>query len=47
VDVREGVLARVDVIAAAETGENFGAAVAHASRLNVEKGAAVGLQPHR
>ena len=40
----EGVLARVDVLAAAETCEDLGAAVAHASRLHVEQRAVVGLE---
>ena len=40
----EGVLAGVNVLAAPETCEHLGAAVAHASRLHVEQIAIVGLQ---
>src|SRR5256885_1867588 len=40
----KGVLARIDILAAAETFENLRAAVAHAPRLHVEQGTAVGLQ---
>src|SRR5258708_15344991 len=40
----KGVLARIDVLAAAETFEDLRAAVAHATRLHVEQGTVVGLQ---
>src|SRR3989440_2282005 len=40
----KGVLARIDILAAAETFENLRAAVAHATRLHVEQGTVVGLQ---
>src|SRR5205823_11962052 len=40
----KGVLARIDILAAAETFENLRAAVAHAPRLHVEQGTVVGLQ---
>src|SRR2546421_11592916 len=40
----KGVLARIDVLAAAETFEDLRAAVAHAPRLHVEQGTVVGLQ---
>src|SRR2546421_10688784 len=40
----ERVFARVDVLASAEAGEHFGAAVANAARLDVEQGAVVGPQ---
>src|SRR5256714_11400533 len=40
----KGVLARIDVLAAAETFEDLRPAVAHAPRLHVEQGTVVGLQ---
>src|SRR5437879_869530 len=40
----EGVFAGVDVLAAPETGEDLGAAVANPTRLHVEQSAAVGLE---
>ncbi len=40
----KGVLARVDILAAAETFENLRAAVADAARLHVEQGTVVGLE---
>src|SRR2546425_669478 len=40
----KGVLARIDVLAAAETFEDLRAAVANAPRLHVEQGTVVGLQ---
>src|SRR6266550_7285616 len=40
----KGVLARIDILATAETFENLRATVAHASRLHVEQPTVVGLQ---